>query len=235
MNKDIFCENFEKYLGRPWISTAEINYDEFKNKFANERKIVYKPRSLSGRKGIKVFESSDSNIDAVYKQLYDLPAGIAEGFIAQHHEMRKLSINCVNTVRVVTINTSENLSGIEKSKLNIIYAGLRMGNGDGYVDNLHSGGMIAAVDIQTGLVTTDGVDFNNRVFIRHPDTDTVIRGFQIPYFEELKQMIDIAGKDIEGYFGWDIAVTETGPVIVEVNTNPGAECLQIPYVPQKKE
>ena len=84
-------------------------------------------------------------------------------------------------------------------------------------------------------MTTDGVDFNNRVFIRHPDTDTVIRGFQIPYFEELKQMIDIAGKDIEGYFGWDIAVTETGPVIVEVNTNPGAECLQIPYVPQKKE
>lgn len=34
--------------------------------------------------------------------------------------------------------------------------------------------------------------------------------------------------------GWDIAVTEEGPAVVEVNTVPGVILFQLPYVAEKK-
>lgn len=234
MNKDLFCKKFDAYLGRPWLSTKNMKFEDFKQKFENEAKIIYKPRSSSGGKGIRVFDLSEDNLNDVYNTISNLSEGLIEGFLVQHPNMNKLSVKSVNTIRVVTIHTSETISGVEKNKVNFVYAGLRMGYGDSYVDNLHSGGMIAAIDIDTGVVVTDGVNFANDVFEKHPDTNTVIKGFTIPYFNELKTMIENAGAGIDGYFGWDIAITVNGPVVVEINTHPGAECLQIPYVPQQK-
>ena len=109
-----------------------------------------------------------------------------------------------------------------------------MGAGDSFVDNLHSNGIIADVDVNTGEVITDGVDFKNTVFKRHPDTGEPIKGFKIPYFEEMKTMIEEAGDEIEGYYGWDVAIGEKGPVIIEVNTNAGPTALQAAYVPENK-
>ena len=231
MNKDLFCENFEEFLGRPWMSTAKMQLDEFKTKFAPIGKIIYKPLSSSGGHGIQVFSFDDTSIESVYNTLRCLPSGIIEGYVVQHPEMKKLSLNSVNTVRIVTIQTFDDIPGVEKGKVHFIYGGVRMGHGNNYVDNLHSGGMIACINIETGVVETDAVDFANRVFKQHPDTNVTIKGFQIPYFKEIKQLIEAAGKGIPGYLGWDIAITETGPIIIELNTHPGADGLQTPFVP----
>ena len=39
---------------------------------------------------------------------------------------------------------------------------------------------------------------------------------------------------IEGYLGWDIAISVNGPVLVEVNHNPAAGLLTAPFVTEKK-
>ena len=233
MNKDLFCKNFEEFLGRPWMSTANMQFEEFRAKFAPVGKLIYKPLSSSGGRGIEVFSFNDDTIESVYHTLRSMPRGIIEGYVIQHPEMKKLSLNSVNTIRIVTIQTFDDIPGVEKGKIHFVYGGVRMGHGNSHVDNLHSGGMIACINIDTGVVETDAVDFANRVYERHPDTGIQIKGFQIPYFKELRQLIEKAGSGIPGYLGWDIAITETGPIIIELNTHPGADGLQTPFVPQK--
>ena len=39
---------------------------------------------------------------------------------------------------------------------------------------------------------------------------------------------------VVGNLGWDIAITENGPTIIEVNIGPGARLLQVPYVAEGK-
>lgn len=108
-----------------------------------------------------------------------------------------------------------------------------MACGSKFVDNLHNGGIIADIDLETGELKTDGQDFFNNVYVRHPDTGYPIKGFRIPFFEEMKQMIEKAGASFEALLGWDIAITESGPVIIEINSSPGAVILQVPYVMQR--
>lgn len=234
MNKDLFCKNFDEFLGRPWIATDNMTLEAFKAKFASVGKIIYKPLALSGGHGIQVFTFDDKSIETVYNELCALPKGIVEGYVVQHPEMQKLSLNSVNTIRMVTIQTFDDVPGVEKGKVHFVYGGVRMGHGNSYVDNLHSGGMIACIDVETGEVETDAVDFAHRVYERHPDTNIRIKGFRIPYFQEVRKLIEKAGEGIPGYLGWDIAVTETGPIIIELNTHPGADGLQTPFVPLKE-
>lgn len=232
--KDRFNTYFHEYIGRAWMKTERMVLEEFEEKFKDQEKIMYKPLDSSGGNGIEVFHLKDEAMEDIYKKLVSLPEGIVEQYVIQHHEMQKLSLKSVNTIRIVTIRTSEEIEGVEKNKVNFVYAGVRMGQGDSYVDNLHSGGMIAILDLETGKIMTNGANHENRVYETHPDTGTVIKGFTIPFFEEAKAMIEVAGKDLDGFIGWDVAITEEGPILIEANGSPGADGLQIPFVPERK-
>lgn len=234
MNKDIFAVRFAEYLGRPVMPTAGLKLEEMIQTFGTSGKVMYKPLTASRGNGIEVFEYDESNADQVHETITRLPKGVVEGLIEQHPEMKKLSVQAVNTIRVVTILTKDPSIGIETDKVHIVYYGLRMACGDGYLDNLHSGGMIAGLDSETGIVQTPGIDFANHQHEIHPDTGTKIPGFQVPCFDQIKELVSRAGAGIEGYYGWDIAITPDGPVVVEINTNPGAGILQTPYSRQHK-
>ena len=233
-SKELFCEKFEKYLGRPWCINENMSFETFCEKFGKSGKILYKSPKRSGGKGIFLYEYDENTAEDVYNKVKSKPYGLIEGYFTQHPEMQKFSLKSVNTLRVGTIVSYDDIPGTVNGKVNIVYIGFRMGAGDSFVDNLHSNGIIADVDVNTGEVITDGVDFKNTVFKRHPDTGEPIKGFKIPYFEEMKTMIEEAGDEIEGYYGWDVAIGEKGPVIIEVNTNAGPTALQAAYVPENK-
>lgn len=235
MNKDLCCTKFEEFLGRPWMRTIDMTLESFKEKFADQKKIIYKPISSSGGHGIQVMELNECALETLYENLKALPAGIIEGYLIQHPLMQQLSVNSVNTIRIVTLR-AKNMPNLEKDKVYFLYSGIRMGQGTSYVDNLHSGGLMAAVDVETGNVVTGGVDHKVQMFDVHPGTGAQIKGFTIPFYQEAKQMIENASKtkDVYGLLGWDVAITENGPVLIEINTSPGADGLQTPYVPQQK-
>jgi len=234
-NKDKTCELLKDFLGRPWLSTVDMSFEEFVNTFKNETKIIYKPLASYGGKQVQVFEISEKNNEEVYNELMSLPDGIVEGFLKQHPDMAKLSLKSVNTIRVATVKSNQSFPNVEQDKLYILYAGLRVGCGSSYVDNLHSGGLICGINLETGVVDTDGVDLDGYSTPIHPDTGVTFVGFKIPFWEEMKQMLAEAAKTFKtGYFGWDIAFTEDGPVVIEVNTSPGSVILQTPYVPLKR-
>ena len=232
--KDLFYDDFKDCLGRKCCSTVNISYDEFAKLFDGEDTILYKPRTGLGGHGIEFYNISNSDdLKAVYDDIMQKPLGVVESKINQHPEMQKLSKNSVNTLRIVTIRTNNPDHGIEVGKTHFVYGGVRMSGGESMVDNLHSGGMIAALDLEKGEICTPASNHLNEVFVNHPATGVRIHGFKIPCLDEAIEMIDRKCQelDIEGYYGWDIAISTDGPILVEGNNNPGSDGLQTPYAP----
>lgn len=228
MNKNEFNEIFTDYLGRPWSYNRNITLDEFKKRFENESKIMYKPLSASCGRGICAYEISEATIEDVYNELKALPEGIVEGYIVQHPAMSEYSRNSVNTVRVVTVRND--------GEVHLLYAAFRMAGGDAVVDNFHNGGVLAIVDTKTGEIVTDAIDLHGEKYENHPSTGKKIKGFVIPHWDAIVAVLKEAGKKVDGigYVGWDIAVTENGPVLIEGNTAPAPNVLQLPYAGERK-
>jgi len=221
-------EYFAEYLNRPWCINTKVTLEEFKKTFEDVERIMYKPIAGNRGKGIQAFYISAENIETVYTELKELSEGVVEAFVIQHPELRRLFPESVNTIRIVSISTSQ--------KADIAYAALRIGNGKAVVDNFHSGGMTAAIALETGKIVTDAADMNGNVFAEHPVTGMKFKGFEVPYFNEAVELVkDAIGKNkIKGYLGWDIAISETGPVLIEVNVSPGVVLLSMPYAAEKR-
>jgi hypothetical protein len=84
-----------------------------------------------------------------------------------------------------------------------------------------SGNMLGAVEISTGKIirAISGTGFNQTLNSKHPQTGIDIIGFQIPYWGEVLDLVRDAQKAFPGFIcpGWDIALCEDGPKIIEVN------------------
>lgn len=235
-NKELTNETFSKYLNRPWCVNTKITEDEFVERFKDSTKIFYKP--LAGNRGIGVasFDIDEKNIRDVYGELAKLPDGVVEEYVLQHEKMSQLAPSSVNTIRVVTISSNSKPVNDAGEHIDVAYAALRIGGGNSIVDNFHSGGMVAVVDLETGRLVTDAADMERHVYKEHPVTGVTIKGFEIPMFDEVIKMIKSAYEDshIEGYLGWDVAITEKGPVLIEINLQPGVVLLTTPYIAEKK-
>ena len=229
-------ELFSEYVKRPWCVNTKISAEDFKNKFKDSKRIIYKPLDGNRGKGVEAYNISEENADEVYNELITFPAGVVEQYVVQHPAMSTLSPASVNTLRIVTISSNTQQVTPDGKKMDIAYVALRIGGGTSIVDNFHSGGMVAAVDLETGKLATSAADMDGNVFEKHPMTGTVIKGFQVPHFQEAIDMVKKActEKNIEGYLGWDVAITEEGPMLIELNVVPGVVLLSMPYVSERK-
>ncbi|MDD6184508.1 MAG: sugar-transfer associated ATP-grasp domain-containing protein [Bacteroidales bacterium] len=135
--------------------------------------------------------------------------------IVQHTEMNKLCSTSLNTIRFQTILT-------EDEGIIAFGAGVRMGREGSYVDNWAKGGVFVGVDMNTGKLLKNGFikpPFGT-VVTQHPDNGLVFEGFEIPCFQEA---VNIA-KELHSRLyrihsiGWDVAITENGPVFIEGNS-----------------
>jgi hypothetical protein len=81
--------------------------------------------------------------------------------------------------------------------------------------------LLAAVNRDTGEVTRvmTGVGHEAITVERHPDTNTPVLGATLPDWKKLKELCLTAARTIPGVTlqGWDVAPTDRGPVLVEVN------------------
>jgi len=206
-------EIFGSYYGREVMDIkSEADKDTFLSFAGRHRRFIVKPYDGSCGKGITVEECA--NADEA-KKLFDrlLKRGrvVVEQLIRQAKEMASLHAGSVNTVRIPTVKT--------KDEVIIFEAALRMGVGDSVVDNAGSGGIFAAVDVKTGVCKTVGVDEKGHSYVCHPDTGIVIPGFRIPRWEEAVRLAKELSHVVEknNYCGWDLALTDEGWVMIEGN------------------
>ncbi len=223
LDKELTNNYLPELIRRPWCVTNKLTLEKFMDTFKNSSRIFYKPLGGHGGVGAKKYDYSESNAQEIYNDLMTLPTGVVEEFLIQHSKMNELSPSAVNTVRFVTVSSySQDILKIG-NHYDVCYVRLKMGGVNSLVDNLHGGGMVAVVDPETGKLISDAVDGKGNAYSIHPGTGTVIKGFEIPYFAEALKMVKetIESKKLEGYLGWDIAITEKGPELIELNTRPG--------------
>ena len=227
---------FAEYVRRPWCVNTKVTFEQFNETFKDTDRVMYKPIAGHRGYGVEAIYLNAENMREVYDRLSTYPEGVVEAFIKQHPEMCKLSPTSVNSLRFVTFSSNSKAVTPDGKKMDIAYSIVRFGREGAIVDNLHSGGMVANVDLETGCLSTDGADRNGDMWVTHPDTGVTIKGFKVPYFEEAREMVKeaIATRKVEGYIGWDIAISENGPMLLEVNDRPGSDGLQTAPAQEKK-
>ena len=84
------------------------------------------------------------------------------------------------------------------------------------------------LDVDTGIVTTQGADLKDHRFLLHPTTGVTIPGFHVPQWEQVRATVEQAVKLAPDavIIGWDVAIPADGPVLIEGNAYPSVQIMQ---------
>ena len=128
----------------------------------------------------------------------------------------------LSTVRLVTLRSAD---GVVRP----VQAFMRIGTQpDAAVDNYHAEGVCFDVDYRTGTIGTGlALDFSLNPVALHttPAAAGALTGSVVPSWRDLSALgVDAHRKlTLDTVCGWDIAVTNKGPVIVECNAVPSMD------------
>ena len=101
------------------------------------------------------------------------------------------------------------------------------------MDTLSSGSIGCPVDLGTGELGSGYTMISSSPLAKHPDTGAPFNAFQLPHWEATLDLATRAHRIFAGlaFVGWDIALTDDGPVIVEGNSFPNVESMQQAHGP----
>lgn len=219
--KPDFLEDFKKYTKRDFVVPEKCSLKEFKDFLKKHKVFMSKPYDgLGGADVLKVKAEDIKDIEKYYEDCKENRIFLEE-VVKQNKEMNKLCEASCNTIRIITFNNH--------GKAEILWAGLRIGNGVNSVDNFHAGGMATEIDLKTGKLTRPALDKSLNEYTHHPKTHVEIEGFKIPFFKEVKKMVKEAALESDKILvvGWDVAITDDGPLIIEGNRRPGFDLVQV--------
>ncbi len=186
---------------------AKRLYDFLKEK----DRLIIKPRFGSFGRGIQIITATDTTEKEIDQLLADYHNGIvAEEVIEQDDRLAVLHPESVNTLRIHTI--------CYNGEVAVFHPYLRIGRGGRCVDNAGSGGLFTSCNPETGEILSV-VDEYGHTFTEHPDNGVRLVGYKIPYWKEAFDMAKMLAQKMPGihYAGWDLALTESGWVLVEGN------------------
>lgn len=139
-----------------------------------------------------------------------------------------MSPHGLGTFRVVSV--------LDNDTPRILYAVLRIPVGMNRADNFvhgSSGNLIAAVDLAAGQLSRARASKSPSwpVMIDvdlHPETGGTITGMTIPQWSELKELVIQSHSTLPDLvtLGWDIALTDDGPLVVETNPTYDIDIIQ---------
>ena len=216
-NKYCFYRIYKEFFKRPCFRSSSVTPRQIEILFGDNDRFIYKPMEGKGGGGVKIFTKEKlyaEGEDKALRLLRGLPEGVLERMIPQHEALSELYPDAVNPVRVVTV--------YKNGKCRLVYGTLTLGLDKQYA-NASSGAIFALIDVKTGEVITDAVDYEHNRCPVHPVTGKTIKGFVIPTWDEVRKMLRRAAAVMPemGLISWDIAVTPSGPVLIEGNNKGG--------------
>lgn len=226
-DKRKFLAHFEGLTGRSWATYESLKSDkDLADKFlkAENGKLVVKDSMGEAGQQVRVIETKDFDANSLLKYMESNKFNMVEECVIQHDSLNKIAPNAVNTIRVITQLQNN-------GEVIIIDAFLKL-SVHSHVDNLSSGGAAMPLDLQTGIVTNTGTyfDLSKEDMKVHPISGINVIGYQVPLWEEVVALVKKAARltPKTRSIGWDIAVTNNGPVLIEGNHSWSHEVLQIP-------
>lgn len=163
----------------------------------------------------------------ILRQNSEHTAYIVQPRLINHPEIVDLACGALATVRVMSCRN-------ETGGYEVTNAVFRMKRyADVIVDNYHAGGIAANVDIETGVlgagtrggwgVVTDGW------YEEHPLSHTAIPQRKLPCWETMIDFVQDAHNRLfpdQVVIGWDVALLENGPCLIEANKAPDLDIIQ---------
>lgn len=211
-NKRKFLEYFADECRRAYLSnTEEFSYERFCEFLdACGGKFIIKPIDGLQGKGVSIVTVEEADRRKEFEEILNGPKVIMEQLVVQHPQMAALGGGAVNTLRIVTVRQGE--------QFEILYAVLRVSKTN-VVDNFHAGGVISEVDIATGQLLSHGYNETGEEFKSDPVSGKVLIGYQIPFWPEVRALVEKSARKMDnvGYIGWDVAIAEDGPLLIEGN------------------
>ena len=220
-SKYMFYKTVPNCFAREMIYAPDCGVEAFLEFAKKHGKMVIKPDTGSLGRDINIVTYQN---DEITRMVFDnlTEKCVCEEFICQHEKMSELSPDSVNTIRFVSLWEPE---GVQ-----IVSATLRTGGQSGsLVDNLKKDGIGAQIDIETGIICTNGFDYNEHQFVKHPLTGVQFLGFNIPNWDAAVALVKKGHEQLSQnrLLGWDIAITQTGADVVEANGRPGTPITQM--------
>ncbi len=231
-DKKDFYNKFHMYMQKDCIFVEdESDKPGFEKFVADKDKVVIKPRD--GQRGIGVEIASVTTEEQIQKTWEKCLKDklLVEKVIKGCKEIQAFHELSLNTIRISTVLDP-------KGKAHILSATIRTGTGAHVVDNGHSDGVYAAIDVDTGMISTIGYNANGDRFPVHPDSCKAFAGFVIPEWDRLKEVATEVAEIIPQmrYIGWDWVLDEDHRwLLIEGNEPGGIDVHQHPGFVMKKD
>ena len=202
----------------------EPSFDGIFKLLRQEKLLALKPSAGTHGDGFYRMEYADGKYLINGKEMTeDEIVGMISGFksvyviteyLFMHHELKKIYPNAVNTIRVAVVNQSA-------YEPKIMQTYMRIGSSkSGFTDNVGYGGICAKIDTATGRYYCPEQlrDHKFTPCPKHPDTGVEIEGI-VPNWDYMCEgVLNICRfmPELE-YLGFDIAITDDGFKIIEIN------------------
>lgn len=145
--------------------------------------------------------------------------------VKPHQAIRAINDTSLNTLRIVTINTGQSIR--------LLPGYLSLATGKSHSDRWGDGGIYIGVNYEQSRLhqTGYGLDRKGKVitYAKHPDSGILFEGYSLPYITQAIEICLKAHKLFPYHYliGWDLAICEDGPYILEANETPGMNAIQL--------
>ncbi len=224
-----FLAKYSTYVRRKVLTYRQaFNDKEQLNQIFNNKsgKLVLKGSLGQVGAEVKVIKCDDYNADSLLQFMMQNKFDLIEEYVIQHPMLMQLSDSGLNTIRIFT--------QLNDGEVDILGARLRI-TVNSEVDNMAAGNLAAPIDVINGSVSGPGVysDITKEDVSIHPVSNESIEGFKIPFWSETIELVTKAAlsNSSNQSIGWDIAISEYGPELIEGNHN---WCKLLWQLPVKK-
>ncbi len=182
------------------------------------RALVAKPFDGEGGDGVRMLGRFEDRAELRRRLVSVTGTVIVQPRISVHPALDDLVIRALPTVRIVTILD-------EASRPEVVSATFRCASDPAAdVDNMKAGGLIAAVDLATGTLSRACKGYDSGDYDHHPVTEAAITGRTLPDWPAATALVLLSHASAFADYaliGWDVALTPTGPILIEGNGKPG--------------
>lgn len=209
-----------------------LQYNELSEKLNKRKsdKIFIKPANGYGGSGIYIFNrKKDYFINKAgnildEKFLQDISTKnnyIIQYGLKQQEDISRIYDKSINTFRIAT----ENIEG----KVRVVCATLRFGKDGREVDNSGQDGIIVGINEFNGKCKEFAVTEQEDIYYKHPDSGFEFKNINLKQWSDLKRFAEESARKLPEftYIGWDIALTDEGPLAIEANLEFGLDHFQV--------
>lgn len=178
---------------------------------------------LKYRNGLFFLNDEVVGFKDIKKIIKSIDEYIVSEAIENHPYSDKIFSKSVNTIRLIIGKNKD------ESEYKALAAFHRFGCNESIPgDNVSRGGLIAPIDMNTGIIGKATRKKEKKNYSKHPDTKEQIAGVKIPHFEKMvKELVNLSYKyPFLNFVAWDVVITKTGFIIIEGNASTDINMIQ---------